>query len=199
MPEKYGPAEQAALIVLALENREVPNTQLTKGRGIDLGESGRKRLNKDGLIKTRKEKGRLYHQITEEGIAWCEEELATIEAPPRSGPLPRAAFEALRLILRHGGVYLENVLRGAALESRIRTEYRALLTKPRDWVKLADLRARLDESDKDVVDRVLLAMNKTRDVHLAPDSDRRTLTDSDQAAALRIGSEVKHQMLIEES
>lgn len=199
MPEKYGTAEQAALIVLALANTEVPNTVITKGYGIDLREPGRKRLNKDGLIRTRKEKARLFHEITDDGIAWCERELATVEAPPRSGPLPRAVFEALRLILRHGDVFLEDVLRAAALESQIRTEYRELRRKPQDWVRLADLRARLNGADRDTVDRVLLAMTKTRRVHLAPDSDQRAVTDADRAAAIRIGSEDKHLVAIEES
>lgn len=199
MPDKYAPAERAALIVLALANREIPNTHLTKGYGIKLDDTARRRLNKDGLIKTRSEKRRLFHKITDDGIDWCEQELAYVEAPSGSGPLPRAVFDVVRLILRHGDVDPADVLRWSALESRIRAAYGELRTKPRDFVRLADLRARLDGADKDDVDRALLAMTRTRLVHLAPDSDRRAVTDADRAAAIRLGSEDQHTVSIEES
>lgn len=47
-------------------------------------------------------------------------------------------------------------------------------------------------------DWVRLAMIRTGMVHLAPDSNRKVLTDADHAAALRIGSEDKHLLAIED-
>jgi hypothetical protein len=199
MPDTYGNPERAALIVLALENREIPNPELTKDYGIELSAAGRTRLNKDGMIKTWKEGRRLVHRITEAGVDWCEEELTRVEAPARSNALSRAVFEALRLVLRYGDVSLVDVLRSAGLESLIRESYRELRSKPNGWVRLADLRANLDGMGGADVERVLLALTRTGSVHLTPDSDRSAVTDADRAAAIRIGSEDKHLVAIEES
>lgn len=202
MPEKYGTHEVAALIVLMLEKREVPNPEFTNDYGINLRPLARDKLNKAGLLKTRKESRRFVHEITEAGIAWCEKELAVVEAPARTGPLVRVVFEMLRrlvLDLRRRDVRLVELIRPADLESLIRKAYAELATKPRDWVRLAKLHTRLDGADKDDVDQVLVAMSRTGLVHLAPDSNRKALTDADHATAIRIGSENKHLLAIEES
>jgi hypothetical protein len=214
MPEKYGAHETATLFVLLLENRKVPNPELKNDHGIDLRPAGRTKLNKAGLLETHQEGRRLVHEITETGISWCEHELADgLKLPTRSGPLVRQTFElAHRLVegLRRHGLRLIDVLGPAGdessdeelpadLESLIRMAYEELSVKPQDWVRLAKLRPKLDGAEKDEVDRVLLTMAKTGLVHLAPDSNRKMLTDADHAAAIRIGSENKHLMAIEES
>lgn len=211
MPEKYGTHETATLLVLLLENEEVPNPDLKNEYGIDLRPTGRTKLIKAGLIETRKEGPRLVHKITETGLAWCANELTEVEPPTRSGPLVRLAFEVLRRTvsdLRQRGIPLVDALHPTDdaepdepddLESLIRTAYQALSVKPQDWVRLAKLRPRLNGAEKNEVDEVLLAMAKTGLVHLAPDSNRKVLTDADHAAAIRIGSENKHLMAIEES
>ncbi|MGH3757115.1 hypothetical protein [Actinophytocola sp.] len=209
MPETYGTHETAALIVLTLENEEVPNPELRHDYGISLPPAGRDKLNKAGLLASRKENGRYIHQITEAGVAWCETELVSAEPPARSGPQVRAVFEVFRRLVRHlqrRGVRLIDVLRpdlespaGPDLESQIRAAYHDLSVKPQDWVRLAKLRPRLDGADKDEVDQVLLAMTRTGLVHLAPSSNRKALTDADHAAAIKIGSEHKHLLAIEGS
>jgi hypothetical protein len=83
------------------------------------------------------------------------------------------------------------------LESTIRDAYAELSTKPQDWVRLSTLREKLGNPDKAEMDAILLAMIRTGRVHLAPDSDRKTLTDADHAAAFRIGREDKHLIAIE--
>jgi hypothetical protein len=72
-----------------------------------------------------------------------------------------------------------------------------LATKQQDWVRLSELREKLGNPDKAEMDRILRDMTRTGRVHLAPDSDRRALTDADHAAAYRIGSEDKHLIAIE--
>jgi hypothetical protein len=202
MPEKYGTHERATLIVLTLY-RELPNPELRNEYGIDLRPAGRAKLNKDGLLETRTERRSYVHTITEAGIAWCEQELTVVEAPPRTGPLARAGFEALRRLASHlqrQGVRLAEVLHPSDdLETVIRKAYDELKRKPRDWVRLAQLRPKLDGAGKSEVDEKLLAMTKTGLVHLAPDSDRGALTDDDRKAAIRIGKEDKHLVAIEES
>lgn len=83
------------------------------------------------------------------------------------------------------------------LESLIREVYYDLSVKPQDWIRLARIRPRLNGADKSEVDDVLLKMMKTGTVHLAPDSNRKVLTDADHAAAVRIGGEDLHLMAIE--
>jgi hypothetical protein len=183
-----------------LANRDVPNTELTNEHKIKLGPAGRDKLNKAGLLRTWKENNRLVHRITDEGTTWCEKDLAEGESAP-SGPLARAYAKYLRILvqyhLQHGT--LIKALHSGDLESLIRTAYLDLSVKPQDWVRLAKLRPRLNGADKPEVDSVLLKMVKTGTVHLAPDSNRKVLTDADHAAAVRIGSEDKHLMAIEES
>lgn len=208
MPDKYGTHERAALIVLALYG-ELPNPELRNDYGIELSPAGRNRLNKDGLLESRMESRRYIHTITDAGIAWCEKELTGVEPPSRPGPLVRVAFEWLRRLAGHlqrQGVRLVDVLRAdqeaapeADLETLIRAAYDELKTKPQDWVRLARLRPKLGGASKAEVDEKLVAMTRTGLVHLAPDSDRKALTDDDRKAAIRIGNEDKHLVAIEES
>ncbi|GGS46482.1 hypothetical protein [Actinokineospora fastidiosa] len=201
MPEKFGSHEKAAMFLLLRENRAVPNTELTR-IGIDLRPAGRDRLNRAGLLKTTKDTRPYIHQITDDGIAWCEQEMTAVEPPVRSGPLVVLGFEMLRCVaahLRRGGVSLAEVISPRDLETLIRTAYLELSVKPQDWVRLAKLRPKLGAAEKGDVDEVLLRMYRAREANLVPDSNRKVLTDADHAAAIRIGGEDKHLMAIEES
>jgi hypothetical protein len=200
MAERYGSPEQATLLVLVLNGGELPNADLRKEHGVDLSPAGRAKLNKAGLLETRKEGRRLVHKITPGGVDWCERSLADIETPARSNPLVRICFEVLRLYARHNKIRLGDLVGpDENLETMIRRVYEELSGKPQEWVRLALLRPKLNGAAKDEVDQTLLGMQKTGLVHLAPDSDRRGLTDADHAAAIRIGKEDKHFVAIEES
>ncbi|MEV8440674.1 hypothetical protein AB0425_25105 [Actinosynnema sp. NPDC051121] len=202
MPEKFGNDERAALIVLMLENRDVPNVELDRDLKVRLGKDGRERLNDIGLLQSWKEKNRLWHRITDEGIAWCMDDLAAGEPPSKSGPLSRAQFSALQRFVRYHqrrNTLAEVFRDGADLESVIRAAYLELSVKPQDWVRLAKLRPKLNGAEKHEVDAVLLEMVKTGTVHLAPDSNRKVLTDADHAAAVRVAGEDNHLVAIEES
>lgn len=195
---EYGTNERAALIVLMLANREVPNSELRNDYGIELGPRGRETLEGAHLLTYRKESGRFYLTITGAGKDWCETELSVAEPAARSGPLARAVFDVMRHLahcLRQRDIRLVDLV----LEDLIRVAYGELSVRPQDFVRLAKLRPKLDGANKDEVDRVLLAMTRTGLVHLAPDSNRKALTDADHTAAIRIGSEDKHLVAIEES
>ena len=202
MPEKYGSHEQAALFALMLARAEVGNPDLKKEYGIELRASSRDKLNKHWLIKSWPVKRRYVHQITDAGIAWCVRELGVVEAPDRSGPLPRLVFEVMRRLPRYlkwRDIDFADVINRGSLEELVRDLYRELSAKSEDWVRLARIRPQTDGIDRDAVDAVLLKMIKTGRVHLAPDSNRKVLTDEDHEAAIRIGSEDKHLLAIEES
>ena len=74
------------------------------------------------------------------------------------------------------------------LESRIRAAYAKLPASPQDWVRLAELRPLLNGADKDEVDQRAAGDEPgPASSTLAPDSNRKALTDADRAAAVRIG------------
>jgi len=202
MPEEFANDERAALIVLMLENRDVPNVELDRELKVRLGKPGRERLNEIGLLQSWKEKNRLVHRITDEGITWCTKDLAAGGPPSSSGPLSRAHFAVLKLFIQYHqrrGTLAEVIRSVGDLESVIRAAYQVLSVKPQDWVRLAKLRPELNGADKEDVDEVLLEMVKTGEVHLAPDSNRKVLTEADHAAAIRIAGEDNHLVAIEES
>ena len=202
MPEEFANDERAALIVLMLENRDVRNVELDRELKVRLRKDGRERLNDIGLLHSWKEKNGLWHRITDEGIAWCMKDLAAGETPPTSGPLSRAHFAVLKVFIQYHqrqGTLADVIRASADLESVIRAAYLELSVKPQDWVRLAKLRPRLNGAEKDEVDAVLLEMVKTGTVHLAPDSNRKVLTDADHAAAVRVAGEDNHLVAIEES
>jgi hypothetical protein len=201
MPENYGPSARAALMVLLLENREIPNPELVSQHKVRLSPADRDRLNKDGLLLTSKDGRRYLHRITDEGIDWSMTDLVEGEPPSRSGPLARVYAEVLRRLVQYHQQRgtLAEAIRSGGLESLIRAVYRDLSVGSLDWIRLARIRPRLNGADKSEVDDVLLKMMKTGTVHLVPDSNRKVLTEDDHAAAIRIGGEDLHLLAIEES
>ncbi|WP_216209206.1 hypothetical protein [Amycolatopsis aidingensis] len=203
MAETLGNAEKAALFALLLVGTEITTPELKKRHRVDLRKETRDKLNKAGFIKSRTEKAPHVHEITADGKSKCEEVLASGERSARSSvALLGVLCELIAPVIKYlqqQNVRLADVVHPADLETLIRAAYRELSTKPQDWVRLAKLRPRLDGTAKDEVDQVLLAMTRTGLVHLAPDSNRKTLTEADHAAAVRIGSEQKHLLAIEDS
>lgn len=89
------------------------------------------------------------------------------------------------------------VKQAAAVESQILAAYDTLAAgRKQEFVQLSKLRAMIP-GDRAEVDRVLQAMTRTGLVHLASDSNRKAHTDADRAAAIQIGSEPKHLVVIE--
>lgn len=211
MPKPLGNPEKTVLFALLLVEGEISTPDLKKRHGVELRKATREALVGAGLIASETETSPHLHEITKAGMAKCEEFLATMERPPRAPALLGVVFELLAPMIRYfqqRGISLVNVIRSTVgevagepldLESMIRSVYQELSVKPQDWVRLAKLRPKLNGADKDEVDQVLLGMTKTGLVHLAPSSNRKALTDADHVAAIRIGSEDKHLVAIEES
>lgn len=198
MAESLGTPERTALIALLLADGEVSTPELKKSHGVELRKETREKLNRAGLISSRTEKVPHRHRITEAGLTRCEKMLAAGGRPPRA-PASLAVCYALlgplTSYLQLRDVSIVDVLR----EMLIRGAYQELSAKPQDWVRLAKLRPRLNGADKDEIDRVLLDMTRTGLVHLAPDSNRKALTEDDHAAAILVGNENNHLVAIEES
>lgn len=82
-------------------------------------------------------------------------------------------------------------------QDQILAAYIETATKTQDWVPLRSLRAKFIGS-RDEQDAALIGLIRTGMVHLAPDSNRKTLTQADHDAAIRIGGEDNHLIAIEE-
>jgi len=65
------------------------------------------------------------------------------------------------------------------------------------WVKLADLRRELGDHDRDAVDAALVQIGRQPGVFVISELHQETLTPADRAAAVSIGGQSKHQILIE--
>lgn len=68
---------------------------------------------------------------------------------------------------------------------------------PGTWVKLATVRHDLGDFDRATVDETFRKMNRLDDVDLIPESNQKTLTPADRAAAVHFGGQDKHLIWIE--
>ncbi|MFE5566242.1 hypothetical protein ACFQ68_14750 [Amycolatopsis japonica] len=207
MTDRLGQKQTAAMLVLMVIAREVSNPELNEMVGFKLDGKERRQLNELDFVASEQRGRPFYHELTERGWAWCQDELSR-EAPP----LPRTSLgSALYVVLGGLGRHLrreklrladlfmpEVDLTVEEIESRIRIAYRKLSDAPRDWVGLVDLRPMLGEASSMDVDAVLKELSRSGQIRLIPESNRKTLTAAAHAAAVRIGGEDNHLLSIEE-
>ncbi|KAB8182399.1 hypothetical protein [Microbispora catharanthi] len=82
------------------------------------------------------------------------------------------------------------------IETMIRKAYARLADKPNAWVSLTRLRPLLGDAPRDEVDATFRRMIGLPDVRLVPESNQKMLTDEDRSAAVVIGDQAKHLILI---
>ncbi|MFF1614746.1 hypothetical protein ACFVYA_43885 [Amycolatopsis sp. NPDC058278] len=215
MTDRLGHKQTAAMLMLMVLGREVPNPELKELVGFTLTGKERTQLNDKRYVTSEKAGRSFVHQLTDRGWAWCEEEIAAKTPPP---PRPQSVLcSSLYVVL--GGVAdflhrrdlrLADVFgstNGVAvepeaepehdLETRIRVAYRELVREPRGWVALVDLRPKLGGAAAAEVDAVLKELSRTGKAHLVPEDNRKVLTAADQEAAIRVGGEDNHLLSIE--
>jgi hypothetical protein len=64
------------------------------------------------------------------------------------------------------------------------------------FVKISELRAQLPGIPRADLDSALMRMYRSQRANLVPQSNQQALTDADRQAALGIGGELKHLMLV---
>ncbi|MEW9554344.1 hypothetical protein [Nonomuraea sp. NPDC050783] len=219
MPEKaLSLPEFTALLVLAVEAREVSNTELKERHRLTIDGSKRRRLNELRLVDSRRE-GRAYlHLLTDAGWARLQEDLRAGAVPPQtgsSGAIARALLDWLPRYLRRTDQRLADVFQpdepaepteptepagsagSADVEERIRRAYAGLAVPGgAGWVSLAKLRPLLGGVPRAEVDAALVRMERLPDVDLVPESNQKTLTPEDREAAVVIGNQAKHLLWI---
>lgn len=210
MSDRLGHKQTAAMLALMVIAREVSNPELEAIVGFRLDGKERVGLNELHLVDSHKQ-GRCYvHELTDQGWAWCGDELAKKTPPP---PSPRSSLASALYVLMAGlDDYLvrENLrlfqvfaaraeLKPGEIEDRIRDAYNQLARSPRGWVGLVDLRPMLGSVPTAAVNAVLKEMSRTGQAHLVPESNRKVLNAADHEAAIRIGGEENHLISIEAS
>lgn len=80
---------------------------------------------------------------------------------------------------------------------QITATYKRLVNRPRGWVSLTALRRELAHIDRADLDEGLRLLHRSPGGNLIPESNQKTLTGEDRAAALRLGGEWKHLLSIE--
>ncbi|MFI6175512.1 hypothetical protein ACIA8R_08245 [Nonomuraea sp. NPDC051191] len=210
MPDKgLSLPEFTALLVLAVEAREVSNSELKEHYKLTIDRKSRLKLNDLKLVESRQpRRGRAFvHVLTDSGWARLAEDLQTGTIPPQtgsSGAVARALLEWLPRFMRRTDQRLSEIFQpepdapAAGPESRIRAAYAELAAQPGAWVSLTRLRRLLTGMPKAAVDEALVLMERLPDVNLVPESNQKTLTPEDREAAVIIGGQDKHLLWIGE-
>lgn len=212
MADDLTPSENAILIVLMAEAREVLNTELKETYGLDVRKNYRDKLVAKRYIASRKSGQTYAHQLDDNGWVHVQDELnfrsngATAQA---------AAVTALLASLRdrvlersgcksYAELFALNDLRSPLsapdqeqlLRTRIVNAYDALVDEPKGWVSLTRLRPFFGDVPTAALDDALRKLSREPDVNIAPESNQKMLTDEDAAAALHLGGQDKHLLAI---
>ncbi|MCG5471443.1 hypothetical protein LADH09A_005436 [Micromonospora sp. LAH09] len=157
--------------------------------------------------------------LTQKGHDRAVDELAA-EPPERAGTAGEtlyATLDFIRRLLKHSGTEPKDLFRlrlatsrpivapepasdeiaeGTDLAHDIRAAYNNLAPRPGDYIALAALRAALEGVSDPQIDAALIDLNRAPDVHLVPESNQKTLTAEQRAAAVSIGNQDKHLLAI---
>jgi hypothetical protein len=200
------PARQA-LVALMLHVTEASNPDLRKLYHVTIDKSARDQLTAEKMITWKKGlRGAIFHQLTDEGWVRGRDEL-TLAPPEGAG----AAWHLLYGAFRHlDGLMIKNRYQLAdvftaedpgavSVDDRIRRAYAGLAAEPGDLVSLARLRDKLPHISRESLDQALLDLDRQRMIQLEPDPNRKALSDRAKAAAIPLGGEDMHLIMIGQS
>ena len=211
MPDKgLSLPEFTALLVLAVEARELSNNELKEQYKLTIDGKKRAKLNELKLVDSwQPRRGRAFvHVLSDSGWARLAEDLRTGTIPAQtgsSGAMARALLLWLPRFMRRTDQPLSEIFQpepaqpdgpSEDLESRIRAAYAELAAELGEWVGLAPLRRRLADVPKARLDETLIRMERLPDVNLVPESNQKALTPEDREAAVITGDQDKHLLWI---
>ncbi|WP_305789773.1 hypothetical protein [Symbioplanes lichenis] len=201
-------SESAILVVLMVEAREVPATELRERYGLEVRKPQRDKLTRLRYVAGRKT-GRTYAlQLEDRGWVRMQDDL---EFKVRGATAVGAALTALQAALRDrvlprsgcatlGELFALSDVRAPApsgnLRDRIVHAGRELATEPGAWVSLRRLRPFFADVPREDLDAALRELSREEGVTLAPEPNRKTLTEADVEAALRLGGQENHLLAI---
>jgi len=215
----YTQVECGVMLALMAEARRLSLVDLQELYKLKLSKRQREKLEGAGLIEvgsgTNPRTGRSVNtlELTERGWAWAGEEI-TEPLPTKyqsMGPL-YAVLNNLARYLKRQGIGLADVFGrtnenappfteakpgGAVdLEAQVKRAYQELARRPGARVRLADLRDQLDAVPRSDLDPELTRLSRAQQVLLEPEDNPVRITDRDRAAALPLGGEQRHWILV---
>ena len=192
--------QQAALLTLMAEAREMTNAELKAVGQVEIDRRDRERLEDLRYLQHRQDRQSYVYELTPEGWTWCDEFLIDSRPPARSGAAAGALYAVLRSV--HRNLARAEVPGGTLFfqpdtESRVRAVYARIARRPGTLVPLSLVRERLADLSKAELDEVFDKMITRPDVRLLSEANRKALTDDDRKAAVEIGGQLKHLLAIE--
>lgn len=210
MNDELGNEHISALFALMGAAREISNTELEELAGFRIDGVVRRTLNDRRLVQSTRQGGNkpYLHELTDAGWKRCEAELAggRLRATKHLAGAFYLVLDGMNRYLHRENKILADIFQpdgnaepDPVTDAKITALYEQLASKQGDWVRLAELRPLLNGSDRAEVDQVLRAMSKAGHAHLSPEHDRKSLTTADREAAIRIGGEDNHLLVVERS
>jgi hypothetical protein len=195
------PARTALLVLMTLGDA-VPNSRIREEFRFVIKKSEREELVSHGYIKvTPGPRLSNLHELTEAGWVACREELRSA-APTRADRGYRVLYPVVNLLERYlttiKVTLADVVLATPEADVEIRSAYQILAKEPGDWVRLGQLRDKL-ELPREIVDEALLRLDLRPEVRLIAEINQKSLSDAERKAAIRIGNQEKHLLAIEQS
>lgn len=200
MATKLTVRDQASLFALMVVARPVTNRELRDLAGLEINAEVRRRVNLDAELVATKKRGAVNtHRLTSTGRSWCES--ALVAGCPDGAKFPAGVLYAVldsvgQHLARSGTKFdaffqpdIENWIRAVYTELTVRRE-------PGSWIKLSVLRPWLEGVSWDAIDAELDRMIEQPDVHLMAELKQSSLTDNDRSAAVNIGGERRHLLMI---
>jgi hypothetical protein len=196
-------AEYAYLIILRAEDRELSNSEMEEIYGVRLKSPEYAKLNADGYIVSRTRPSPYRHLITDKGVRALAEPLTLDQGRVPDGgrrsakerELYWAAMLAQQKLLLRAPVKSRGAP-SADLAARVRAAYHDLTGGPGEWLKLANLRARLADVSRTELDKTLEQMLDSPDVQLEPEPFGHRIGPEERNAAVHIGGEDRHKLAI---
>jgi hypothetical protein len=172
----------------------------------------REALAREGLVEVEKrERGAFWIEVTDKGWDWAEQHLNSPVAETKySSIVLQAWLSRLQSFLKAQDLRLSHVLASPLdkpspparesdsndLRQRIRSAYHEIAGGFDRRVLLRDLRPRLNDVDRGLVDATLMQMLRDQEISLMQLDYRPDVSGEDHAAALQIGNEPRHLIWI---
>lgn len=204
------------IILLALmvyeSAEDISNSDLAEAYGLEFRSDVRERLESHGYLHAVRGPGPgrpFLYELTDKGRVRAEAELSA-SAESLTAFNPRVAYALFNRV----GEFLErNHMEAAAvfgsgrgttpstdvdpaLVSAVNRVYSDLASRPSAWVSLRQLRHSLPEIPRAELDDALIALYGSRRIRLTAESNRKALRLGDHEAALTVGGDDKHLILI---
>ncbi|GAB3056232.1 hypothetical protein [Micromonospora schwarzwaldensis] len=203
-------SESAILVVLMAEAREVLNTELRDRYQLDVRKPQRDKLTRLHYIASRRSGSTYALQLDDKGWVRMQTDLdftlrgasalgaalAALQTNLRERVLARSGCATLAELFALTDVRAPAAGPAGSMEARVVSAYRALADEPGAWVSLRRLRPFFADVPREHLDESLRRLSRSDGVTIAPESNQKTLTEADIAAALRLGGQENHLLAI---